>query len=333
MDQSVIVSRVDAPRLSPDKFRDPDRTATGDERASVALDRLTTLWINTGTLCNITCKACYIESSPKNDRLVYISRAETLNFLNEIADLDLATEEIGFTGGEPFMNPDMLGMLEDVLARGLRALILTNAMQPMQRPKIMSALLDLRARYGDRLTLRVSLDHYSEALHDEERGPGAFAKACAGLDWLSENGFRIAIAGRTCWGESMETERAGYEALCQRHDWAIDCADSAALVLFPEMDEHADVPEITTQCWSILGTSPSDVMCASSRMVVKRKGADKPAVLPCTLITYDDRFEMGSTLGASLGANGGVFRDGAVKLNHPHCARFCVLGGASCSSR
>ena len=63
-------------------------------------------------------------------------------------------------------------------------------------------------------------------------------------------------------------------------------------------------------------------MCASSRMVVKRKGAATPAVLSCTLLPYDEAFELGVTLKEA---------SGAVKLNHPHCAKFCVLGGASCS--
>ena len=56
------------PRLDPRKFQDPDITADGEERARVALTRLETLWFNTGTLCNLECANCYIESSPRNDR-------------------------------------------------------------------------------------------------------------------------------------------------------------------------------------------------------------------------------------------------------------------------
>jgi hypothetical protein len=66
-------------------------------------------------------------------------------------------------------------------------------------------------------------------------------------------------------------------------------------------------------------------------MVVKRRGAASPHVVPCTLLPYDPRFEMGQTLAQSLAADGGAFAHGGVKLNHPHCARFCVLGGGSCS--
>src|SRR6185437_17172679 len=95
-----------------------------------------------------------------------------------------------------------------------------------------------------------------------------------------------------------------------------------ALTVFPEMDDAADVPEITEACWSILGKSPEDVMCASSRMVVKFKGAARPTVIACTLLPYDPRFDLGPSLADALGE---------VPLNHPHCAKFCVLGGGACS--
>ena len=123
-------------------------------------------------------------------------------------------------------------------------------------------------------------------------------------------------------GESEADARAGYARLIAAEGWPVDAADPMQLVLFPEMDESVDVPEITTACWGILGQDPGAIMCASSRMVVKRKGAEKPAVVACTLLPYDPRFELGETL-AEAG--------GAVPLNHPHCAKFCVLGGGSCS--
>ena len=69
------VAVATAKPLDPAKFRDPDVTATGARRASVAFRELGTLWFNTGTLCNLTCRNCYIESSPTNDRLVYLSAA------------------------------------------------------------------------------------------------------------------------------------------------------------------------------------------------------------------------------------------------------------------
>lgn len=311
------------------KFTDPDWTAKGEPRASVYLDHLDTLWLNTGTLCNITCRNCYIESSPENDRLVYLSAAEAIPFLDEAKAL--ATREIGFTGGEPFLNPDFPVMLEAALDRGFEVLVLTNAMLPMQRPQIKKALLALKEKYPKTLTLRISLDHFSKNCHEEERGQGTWEKAITGIDWLNENGFNIAIAGRTCWGEVEDEARNGYAGLIARQGWHINPADPKELMLLPEMEEGFDGPEITTACWGILKRNPSDMMCATSRMVVKRKGADRPVVLPCTLIPYEPAFEMGHTLAEAAKANSPMFDSGAVKLCHKHCAKFCVLGGGSCS--
>lgn len=305
------------------KFQHPERTADGQPRATVALSDPRTLWFNTGTLCNIECRNCYIDSSPSNDALVYITPAEVADYLDQLDDRGWGVTEIGFTGGEPFMNPGMIEMAGDALARGYKVLILTNAMRPMMRPSVKDGLRRLKAAHDDRLTLRISVDHWSDALHDEERGAGSFAITLAGMRWLRDEGIRMTVAGRTVWGETEAQARQGYAALYAREGFDIDAMNPAETVLFPEMDETAEVPEITTACWGILGKSPSDVMCASSRMVVKRRGAERPAVLACTLLAYAPEFELGATLAEA---------ERPVALNHPHCARFCVLGGASCSA-
>jgi uncharacterized Fe-S cluster-containing radical SAM superfamily protein len=302
------------------KFRDPFVTAKGERRAAVSLRGLRTLWFNTGTLCNLTCRNCYIESSPSNDRLVYLSLAEVAEYLDEIEREGLGTEEIGFTGGEPFMNPAFPAMLEETLRRNYRVLVLTNAMRPMM--KMAEGLLALKERFRRQLVIRVSLDHYSRSLHELERGPRSWGPAFAGLKWLIDNGFVVHVAGRRFSGEPDTALRAGYARLFQEHRLPIDAHDPLQVVLFPEMDATKDVPEITTACWDILRVSPDAMMCASSRMVVKRKGASHPTVVPCTLLPYDPQFQLGRTLREA---------SGSVPLNHPHCARFCVLGGGSCS--
>ncbi|MFW8593055.1 radical SAM protein [Cribrihabitans neustonicus] len=305
------------------KFQHPKVTADGQPRALVPLTHPETLWFNTGTLCNIECSNCYILSSPTNDALVYLTAAEVEDYLDQIAARNWPVREIGFTGGEPFMNPEMNAMAGAALARGYEVLILTNAMRPMMRPAVREGLRALCETYSQKLTLRVSVDHHSARLHDAERGAGSFEKTLEGMRWLRDAGFRMAVAGRTVWGESEAEARAGYAALFEREGFAIDAADPGQTVLFPEMDESVEVPEITTACWDILGKRPDSVMCASSRMVVKRKGAARPAVLACTLLPYAPEFEMGETLEQA---------ERPVPLNHPHCAKFCVLGGASCSA-
>lgn len=308
---------------SPAKFQDPQITADGSPRASVALTRPDTIWFNTGTLCNIACTHCYIESSPTNDALVYLTAAEVQGYLDEIADLGWPVQEIGFTGGEPFMNPQMIDMARVALKAGFRVLILTNAMQPMMRPRVQAGLKSLQAEFGGALTLRISLDHPDPANHDEERGAGSFARSIDGMKWLRDAGIAMAVAGRSLWGGTEAQTRAGFAALYAEHGFDIDPRDPGQTVIFPEMDETADVPEITTACWGILDKSPGDVMCATSRMVVKHRGAAAPSVVACTLLPHAPDFDLGPTLKGAAGK---------VHLNHPHCAKFCVLGGASCSA-
>ena len=218
------------------------------------------------------------------------------------------------------MNPELPAMLDAVLSRGLKALVLTNAMKPMAKCK--PALLRLKERYGDLLTIRVSIDHYGSAVHEAERGRRSWQPTIDGLVWLAANGFSINIASRYLSGEPEAALRRGFGRLFAELGIALDADDPVALMIFPEMDATVDVPEITEACWGILGKSPDSVMCASSRMVVKRKGAAHPTVVACTLLPYDPQFDLGPTLRSARGA---------VPLNHPHCAKFCVLGGGACS--
>ncbi len=305
------------------KFMDPALTAKGEARATVRLENAQTLWFNTGTLCNIECVNCYIASSPTNDALVYITKDEVRDYLDQIETRGWPVREIAFTGGEPFMNPQMIDMAEAALERGFEVLILTNAMRPMMRKSMQQGLLRLNSAFPGKMTLRISVDHYRADLHDAERGAGAFDKTLTGMKWLRDNGFRMAVAGRSVFGDSDADSRAGYAAFFAEHGFDIDAHNPGMTVLFPEMDETVEVPEITTACWGILNKSPDAVMCASSRMVVKRKGAATPSVLACTLLPYAPEFELGTTLEQA---------EQDVALNHPHCAKFCVLGGASCSA-
>ena len=304
------------------KFSNPKYTADGSRRAKVALTNPRVLWFNTGTLCNIACVNCYIDSSPTNDALQYLTAVQVADYLQQVEDRGWPVTEIGFTGGEPFMNPEFCDMLELALSGGYAALVLTNAMRPMMRPSIKKRLAALADRFPDMLTLRVSLDHWQRELHDQVRGKGSFASALKGMQWLASAGISMTVAGRSIWNEPEATTRQGFARFFQEHDFPIDAFDPLQTVIFPEMDLAVDVPEISTACWGILNKTPDTVMCSSSRMVVHRKGSNSASVVACTLIPYDPRFELGPTLADA---------EKDVALNHPHCAKFCVLGGASCS--
>ena len=299
------------------KFKNPKFTADGSDRAFVEAEKIKTLWFNTGTLCNIECKNCYIESSPKNDRLVYLTFDEVKNFIDEAIEKNLGTQEIGFTGGEPFMNKDIVKMIEYSLSKGLKTLVLSNAMKPM-----LNRVEEIKKVNHKNLTIRVSIDHYEKSKHEEIRGKNTYDIMMKGLKWLDENDFNYALATRLLWNETEEELRKNFGIFVKNNHLKLNTNSKQELVTFAEMDESVDTPEITTSCWDILKKDPKDIMCSSSRMIVRKKDLKKPSVIACTLLPYDEEFDLGQTLTNSLQK---------IYLNHKHCSKFCVLGGSSCS--
>ncbi|HKO21923.1 MAG TPA: radical SAM protein, partial [Candidatus Eisenbacteria bacterium] len=92
---------------------------------SVPLLALDTVWFQVaGTLCNLTCSHCFITCGPTNRRHAMMSRAETRPYLDEA--VALGVRDFYFTGGEPFLNKELLPILEDALAIA-PSTVLTNA--------------------------------------------------------------------------------------------------------------------------------------------------------------------------------------------------------------
>jgi molybdenum cofactor biosynthesis enzyme MoaA len=303
--------------LLDNKFKDQKVTADGSNRAFIEARNIKTLWFNTGTLCNIECKNCYIESSPKNDSLAYLTFEEVKSFIDEAIDKNLGTNEIGFTGGEPFMNKDIMKMIDYSLRKRLKVLVLSNAMKPM-----LNRTKELIKLNHPNLIVRVSIDHYEKEKHEEIRGKNTYDVMLQGLKWLNENNFNYTLATRLLWNEKEEDLRKNFGTFIKNNNLRLDTNSPKELVTFAEMDEKIDTPEITTSCWDILNKDPNDVMCSWSRMVVRKKNSKNPSVIACTLLPYADEFDLGETLTNSLQK---------IYLNHKHCSKFCVLGGSSCS--
>ena len=303
--------------LSDNKFKNQKVTADGSNRAFIEARNIKTLWFNTGTLCNIECKNCYIESSPKNDSLAYLTFEEVKSFIDEAIDKNLGTSEIGFTGGEPFMNKDIMKMIDYSLNKNFKVLVLSNAMKPM-----LNRTKELIKLNHSNLTIRVSIDHYEKEKHEEIRGKNTYDVMLQGLKWLNENNFNYTLATRLLWKEKEEDLRKNFGTFIKNNNLKLDTYSPKELVTFAEMDEKIDTPEITTSCWDILNKDPNDIMCSWSRMVVRKKNSKNPSVIACTLLPYADEFDLGETLTNSLQK---------IYLNHKHCSKFCVLGGSSCS--
>ena len=215
------------------------------------------------------------------------------------------------------MNKDIFKMIKYSLDNGFKTLVLSNAMKPMMNNK--NELFKLNHL---NLSIRVSIDHYTKDKHEQIRGPNSWEPMIEGLKWLSENKFNYCLATRLMWNEDELTTRNNFKNFINQYGLKLNTEDKVQLVTFAEMDEKQDTPEITTECWGILNKSPEEIMCSSSRMIVKKKGSEKPNVIACTLLPYNSEFDLGSNLKDSMQK---------IYLNHPHCSKFCVLGGSSCS--
>ena len=187
------------------KFENKFLTVSGKQRAFIKTKQFKTLWFNTGTLCNLTCKNCFMESSPTNDQLSYLSFEEFKNYIDESMVKNYGTKEVGFTGGEPFMNKDIIKMIEYSLKNGFNTLVLTNAMKPMLNKK--EQLLNLKS---SNLTIRVSIDHYKKEKHELIRGQNSYDVMMMGLKWLNDNDFNYALATRLLWNEKEDVVRKNF---------------------------------------------------------------------------------------------------------------------------
>lgn len=299
-------------------FLNKNFTYDGKPRAFVKLKSLKTLWFNTGTLCNLKCSDCYIESSPKNKSLQYLELGDIKKFIDEIIKNKICTEIIGLTGGEPFMNPSIIKILKYILNLNFKVLVLSNGMRPIELK--FSNLLSLPNLKN--LKIRISMDHYQKNYHEKIRGKNTWERLIKNIIWLDNKGFKINIASKINAGQDEKNTRQEFQKLFKKINVKLNANDKEELVLFPVMNIKSTAKEITQECWSILDKNPDSIMCSNSRMVVKKKEDNKTKVLACTLITKDKDFELGKSLTSSKKK---------VFLNHPFCSQFCVLGNSSCS--
>ncbi len=160
------------------------------------------LWAYTNFDCNLACGYCCAQSSPKaaSRRLEpSVARAAFTEFAS------LGGREVFFTGGEPFMHPEIGELV--AAAAGLDRTILTNAMifgRGARRQRL--------EQMDRSVLLQVSLDSATPDLHDRQRGAGSWARALAGIGQARELGFRVRVAA-TLYEEDPDGVRALHRRL------------------------------------------------------------------------------------------------------------------------
>lgn len=170
------------------------------ESPQVALSHLDDLWFQVaGTLCNLTCHHCFISCSPKNETFGFLSLAAVKRFLSE--SVDFGVKEYYFTGGEPFLNKELVAILVAALDYG-PATVLTNGTVLLDRWLIELAAAERDSRYS--LEFRVSIDGFSPETNDPIRGDGTFRRAMDGLKKLVQHGFLPIITAARTWAEEKD---------------------------------------------------------------------------------------------------------------------------------
>ncbi len=148
-------------------------------------DYLETLWFQvSGTLCNLRCTHCFISCSPENESLKMMDTETVFGYLK--AASEQGVKEIYFTGGEPFLHPDMPLILEETL-RNFPASVLTNGLPLNDRRADELARISRLSRYS--LEIRISLDDFDEERNDAVRGKGVFKRALRAYQRLWQRGM------------------------------------------------------------------------------------------------------------------------------------------------
>lgn len=166
----------------------------------VSFHGLDALWFQVGgTVCNLWCTHCFISCSPKNHTFEFMSADEVGKYLDESATYGV--KEYYFTGGEPFMNRDMLAILEHTLQHG-PATVLTNGI--LISPKIAARLRQLVTASLYTLEIRVSVDGFTKFTNDTIRGEGSFRRAMEGVKNLVTEDFLPIITTMQSWDENED---------------------------------------------------------------------------------------------------------------------------------
>jgi MoaA/NifB/PqqE/SkfB family radical SAM enzyme len=160
---------------------------------------LRSLWFQlTGTLCNLACRHCFNASGPRHPWLPGLDATGIRRYIEEAEQLGV--REFYFTGGEPFLHPELLDLLADALAVAPTT-VLTNGTLIDDGMADRLAALAAAAAYS--LEIRVSLDGATADENDAVRGHGSFDRALAAICRLSARRLypivtatEVAAAGR-----------------------------------------------------------------------------------------------------------------------------------------
>lgn len=289
---------------------DPPRAAP-----RLPLRSLDTLWFQVaGTVCNLACTHCFISCSPTNHTHERLHLADVESHLAEA--VALGVREYYFTGGEPFLNPEMEAILAATLAVGPATVLTNGLLLDRERCRRLKALA-VASPYS--LDFRVSLDGYDAATNDPIRGAGTFARVLAGIRHLAEAGLNPVITvTEVCREAADDTGKARFFKLLGELG-----LERPRLKILPVFHLGAEVERAGAyESWQRLHEGDLDLeagggdhlQCSTSRMITAE------GVWVCPILINEPTARMGERLADTLGS---------FPLAHPACWT-CHVFGVSC---
>lgn len=143
--------------------------------------RITTLQLNLGYLCNLSCIHCHVNAGPRRTEMM---GEETMRMALDVAK-KLGVETLDLTGGSPEMNPRFRWLVEEARQMGLHVMDRLN-------PTIMEEpgyewVGEFLAKHE--IEAVASLPCYSQDNVDEQRGNGVFESSIKALRFLNTLGY------------------------------------------------------------------------------------------------------------------------------------------------
>lgn len=161
------------------------------------------LWFFTGSRCNLECTHCYVESGPYANKHPFLRFETFKKHLTDALKIGYEKLDIYFTGGEPFINPEIVEMLRESMKYS-DTTVLTNGTRITEN--IAQDLATIQTNSSHKLILRVSLDGPTPELNDVIRGEGTFNLAGKGIKNLVKHGLIPIITTMRSWEKSTDKQ-------------------------------------------------------------------------------------------------------------------------------
>lgn len=286
----------------------------GLDAPTVDIAHLDHLWFQVGgTRCNLACHHCFISCGPHNHNFGFLSLEEVRQRLEE--SVALGIKEYYFTGGEPFLNRDMVPILELTLRHG-PATVLTNG--TVLRADWLRRLRRAEEASSYSLEFRISLDGFTPETNDSIRGPGTFERAMRGVRLLVEHEFLPIVTVANVAEDDERAVVAGFTALLKAQGY-----ERPRLKVLPALRIGAEAGRqrgyraqecVTREMMD--GFDVGQLICSHSRIVTDR------GVAVCPILLEAPDAHLGQTLAESLQP---------FALRH-HACYTCYRYGSMCAN-